>query len=107
MPDSPTVAIVSDGLWRRMFAADPGIVGRSVSINGQPVEIVGVLHAGFYLPFEMTAANRADILMPLPIDPAAPRNRRGGHYLLAFARLKDGVVGLGGLGGNGRDRRLA
>ena len=84
---SPTVALVSDGLWRRLFAADPAIVGRSVSINGQPVEIVGVLQPGFYLPFEMTAASRADIVVPLAMDAGAPRNRRGGHYLLAFARL--------------------
>ena len=92
MPDSPTVAILSNGLWRRMFAADPGIVGRPVSLNGQPVEIVGVLPPDFYLPFEMTAASRAEILTPLAMDPAAPRNRRGGHYLLAFARLEDGAT---------------
>jgi putative ABC transport system permease protein len=85
--DSANVAIVSNGLWRRMFGGDPGIVGRSLSINGEPVEIVGVLPAGFYLPFELTAASRADILLPLAMDAAAPRNRRGGHYLLAFARL--------------------
>ena len=92
MPDSPTVAILSNGLWRRMFAADPGIVGRPVSLNGQPVEIVGVLPPDFYLPFEMAAASRAEILTPLAMDPAAPRNRRGGHYLLSFARLEDGAT---------------
>jgi putative ABC transport system permease protein len=84
---SPDVALVSDGLWRRLFAADPAIVGRSVSIDGQRVEIVGVLQPDFYLPFEMAAASRSDIVVPLAMDAAAPRNRRGGHYLLSFARL--------------------
>jgi putative ABC transport system permease protein len=89
MPDSPNVAILGNGLWRRMFAADPDIIGRSVSLNGQPVEIVGVLQPDFFLPFEMAATSRSEVLTPLGMDPAAPRNRRGGHYLLTFARLKD------------------
>ncbi|MET0554263.1 MAG: ABC transporter permease [Vicinamibacteria bacterium] len=85
------VALVSDALWRRRFGADPAVVGRTVSVDGEPFEIVGVLPRGFRLPIEFRLANAAEIVVPLELDRAASRARRGGHFLQAVARLAPGA----------------
>src|SRR5262249_6657381 len=58
-PGGERVVIVSDGLWRRRFGADAGLIGRSVAINSASHTVVGVLPPGFqFLP-------AADVLVPL------------------------------------------
>jgi putative ABC transport system permease protein len=49
-PETMNVAIISDGLWKRRFASDPGIVGKKIQVNARPVTIVGVMPAGFEYP---------------------------------------------------------
>lgn len=46
-PGSPAVAVLSDAAWRRLFDADPSVIGTTTRIGGQPVEIVGVAPPGF------------------------------------------------------------
>ena len=50
------VAILSDGFWRRRFAAHSGIIGSMISVDGRPTQVVGVLSAGVVLPFEIGGA---------------------------------------------------
>jgi putative ABC transport system permease protein len=78
------VALLSDGLWRRRFGADPAIVGRTVALDSHAFEIVGVLPAGFWWP------SRPDVVVPLALDDH-DRGLRGAHFLDAVARLADGV----------------
>jgi putative ABC transport system permease protein len=78
------VVLVSDGLWRRRFGADPDIVGRSVAFDSRAFEIVGVLPARFWWP------TRPDVLVPLALDDH-DRTLRGAHFLEAIARLADGT----------------
>jgi putative ABC transport system permease protein len=89
---APAVAILTDGFWRRRFHANPAVVGSLVSINGVPTQIVGVSRAGVVLPLEIGTATAVDVVLPLTLNRAAPRNRRGGHYLRAFARLNPGAT---------------
>ena len=42
------VTVISDSLWRRMFGADPGIVGRTIDVNTVPLTVVGIADAGFH-----------------------------------------------------------
>ncbi|HEV2689646.1 MAG TPA: ABC transporter permease, partial [Bryobacteraceae bacterium] len=49
-PGRDLVVLLNDELWRRQFAADPGVIGRKISVNGQPYEIVGVLPSNFHFP---------------------------------------------------------
>jgi predicted permease len=85
------VAILSHGLWARRFDADPSVLGRTIHVNGEPFEIVGVTPAGSLLPSDFSGGGAAEMLVPLSLDRAAARNRRGGHYLRAVARLAPGA----------------
>jgi putative ABC transport system permease protein len=86
------VAILTEALWQRRFGGDPGVIGRSITVNGASFTVVGVMGAAFRLPTDFRAEQRAQILVPLTLDRAAPRLKRSGHYLWAVARLKPGVA---------------
>jgi hypothetical protein len=45
-----SVVIISHKLWRRRFGADPSLVGKRISLNGESREVIGVMPAGFKLP---------------------------------------------------------
>jgi predicted permease len=46
-PEAPLVVLLSDGYWRRRFGADPAIVSTTITVNGIPASVVGVMPAGF------------------------------------------------------------
>jgi putative ABC transport system permease protein len=76
--------VLSDGLWRRLFAADPGVVGRRILVNAEPTEVVGVMPRGLYAP------GTPDIWRPLSIAAAFAANRRA-HLFTVIGRLADGM----------------
>jgi putative ABC transport system permease protein len=80
------VVILSNGLWQRRFGAAPDIIGRQISVNGQPFTVVGVMPQGFEFP---RAA--AELWSPLAPDDDLKANRRA-HFLYTRARLKPGVT---------------
>src|SRR6266436_1262458 len=82
-PGGPHVAVISDGLWRRRFGADPTLVGRTVELSGDPYQIIGVLGPGF------KSDPPADIWLPLQAD---PNSTNQGHYLRAAARMRPEVT---------------
>jgi len=86
-PGSERVVVLTDGLWRRRFGADPGIVGATVSINGEAHTVVGVLPPGFAF------FRPVDLFKPIAFTPeqAAPENH-GFEFLGCVARLKPGVT---------------
>jgi putative ABC transport system permease protein len=83
--------LLTEGLWRRRYGADVNVTGRNVSLNGGPCVVAGVLPHHLRLPTDFRGVERAQVVMPLGLDPAAPRDRRGGHYLHAVGRLAPGV----------------
>ena len=64
---SPAVLLLSDGFWRRHFAADAGVVGRSLIVNGAAYTVAGVLAADFSLRF---LSGEPEIYVPYPLTPA-------------------------------------
>ena len=81
------VVILSYGLWQRRFGSDSYIVGRAITLQGQPFTVAGVMPAGFqFAPFWVT---KAELWVPLALGQRAPS--RGINSLRAFARLKPGV----------------
>ena len=83
-PNGAGAVIISDGLWRSRFGADPGILSRTLEINGRSRQIVGVMPAGFSFGTPET-----QLWMPLGFDPNAAFT--GGFSYDAVARLKPGV----------------
>jgi len=86
-PDGERVVVLSDGLWRRRFNADPSVAGRSIVINGAPYTIVGVMPADYRFP---AASPELWVALERQIKPEDMR-WRGSHYLTVIARLRDGV----------------
>ncbi len=82
-----SVVIISHGLWRRRFGADPSLVGKSISLNGESHLVIGVMPEGFKFPI---IAN-ADIWRP--IQPVlGPGCQRGCITIRVMARLKSGAT---------------
>ena len=83
-PGASETAILSDGYWQRRFGADPSVIGRTITIDGTPREVIGVMPARFTI-----GGNPADLILPLHIDLAAPPVD---FDYAALARLKPGVT---------------
>jgi len=87
-PGHERVVILSHGLWRRRFAGDSTVVGRSVTLDGQSHTVVGVAPAGFQFPDD-----EAEIWKPIAFtDIQSSENERGSRYLSVIARMKPGVT---------------
>ena len=81
----PLVALLSHRLWRQRFAGDSTIVGRSVTIDGRPHTVVGVMPPAFNFP------DRGDIWLPFVVAPSE-EERGNREYAGAIGRLKAGVT---------------
>jgi predicted permease len=94
-PGLPATAVLTDGMWTRRFGRDPHIVGKSILINGQAYEIVGVLPRGFSLPQEVLpllyGTEQAEVFLPLPLAPAAASLVRDHEDYNIMGKLKPGV----------------
>ena len=86
VPNARRVVVIGHGLWQRRFGGDASAVGRTITLSGDPHEIVGVLPEGF----RPIVSGAAEIWRPLRINTAAPA--RGAVVLRAIARLPDGVT---------------
>ncbi len=93
-PGGPTVAVLTDGMWARRFGRDPRMLGKSILINGQSYEIVGILPHGFSLPREvlplLDGTEQTEIFLPLPLAPAASQVRTNEDYNIV-GKLKPNV----------------
>lgn len=87
-PNAPKVVMISYQLWQRRYGEDPSMVGKTISLDGTPARIIGVLNKDFELP----TLDDADVLMPEAIDPASQRGANPGRVRWAFARLKPRVT---------------
>jgi predicted permease len=84
------VAVITDGLWRRRFGADPNLVGKNVSLNGESYQIVGVMPPDFQFGREVGMA--IEIWSPLSFTPQQlSMDNIGRENLFVLARLKPGV----------------
>ena len=87
--EAPLVAVMSNEFWRSRFGADPAVVGRTLSINGQPTTIVGITPPDFRIPLGHNMF-RADFWMPFRFTPQQLASRNS-NYLNTFGRLADGT----------------
>ncbi|HXI91915.1 MAG TPA: ABC transporter permease [Blastocatellia bacterium] len=81
-PGNNGVCVISFGFWQRRFAGDPNIIGNSLNLSSTPIEVVGVMPAGFSFP-----RPEIEIWIPLALNPT----RTAPYFLKAIARLAPGV----------------
>jgi putative ABC transport system permease protein len=79
------VAVLSHRLWKQSFGGDAGIVGKTIELDGEKYNVIGVMPQQFQFPLSGT-----DAWVPLSF-PADVSGQRGAHYLSVIGRLKDGV----------------
>jgi putative ABC transport system permease protein len=87
-PGANQVVVLSDRFWQRRFGGDPNVVGRKLQLDGESVQVVGVMPPGFDHPLLW---GTVDVWRPLAFTPEQRQNR-GNNYLRAFGRLKPGVT---------------
>ena len=85
--------VISDGLWRRSYGADPGVLGRSLRLDNDVYTIVGVLPPGFHHPGQ-TIAGDIDLWLPTGFraDPFPKPTRDARVIPVAIGRLKPGLT---------------
>ncbi|HEX2488360.1 MAG TPA: ABC transporter permease, partial [Blastocatellia bacterium] len=89
-PGQQHVAVLSYGLWRRRFGADPQLVGKKLTLNGASYTVVGVLPPQFFFP---TRIRDVELAVPLAPDADPLRGvRTSTNFLRALGRLKPGVT---------------
>lgn len=86
VPGAPRVVILSHGLWTRRFGADPQVIGRTLPINGESHEVIGVMPTGF----RPTLVTGAALWRPQRMNRVTPsRNAAINHTI---GRLRDGIT---------------
>jgi putative ABC transport system permease protein len=83
------VALLNETLWKRRFGGDPGVIGRSLSLNGEPYTVVGVLPSSVRLPAFGNWRDQVWVPLAFPAEEAAAR---GNHFLEIIGRMKPGVT---------------
>ncbi len=85
-PGAPLTALISEDLWRQRFASNPGILGTTIMLGGDPYTVIGVV--GRQFDFQ-DFGPAPQVFVPFQLD---PNSHDQGHYFQAAARLKDGVT---------------
>jgi putative ABC transport system permease protein len=78
-PGGDRVVIVSDGLWKRRFGGDPGLLGKELKLGGEPYTVIGIMRPGF----------NGDIWMPLRL---VANDQDQANPLVVIGRRKPGVI---------------
>ena len=87
-PNAPKVALVAYQLWQDRFGGDRSVVGRSISLDGQPAQIIGVLPRVFEFP---TLAH-TDLVVPQALDESIVQRHELGAVVRVFGRMKPGAT---------------
>ena len=92
-PGFAPLAVISDGLWRRAYGADPNVLGRTIRLDGDPTTIIGVLPRGFRHPGPTTSGD-VEVFGAggFSADPFPPPMRGTRVLVSGIGRLKPGVT---------------
>ena len=83
---APPVVILGEGVWQDRYGGDPRIIGRPVTVNDEPVTVIGVMPARFRFPMIDKA------WLPLAMAPQVRDRRRDARTLAVVGRLADGIT---------------
>ncbi len=87
--NAPGTVILEYGFWRRRFAGDPTIVGRTIILNNAPATVVGVLPPNFDFASVFAPGNEVEVVTPFPLT---PETANYGNTLFGLGRLRPGVA---------------
>jgi predicted permease len=95
-PGRPPVVILSHAFWRSRMGSDPGVLGHTLRLDGQPAVVVGVLPASFHFDYPtMGATEPVDLYAPYPVEVPASFERAAngeGVPVWVMGRLREGVA---------------
>ena len=83
-PGANRVVVISHELWQRRFGGASDLIGRSITLNGEPYNVVGIMPSDFRL------LTKTDVWTPLAFTPAEENDRQS-NYLIPIARRKPGI----------------
>ena len=86
-PGRDRIVVLSDALWRRKFGADPGVIGRPITIDGVDREVIGVMPPSFEFP-----SSNTELWTPLHMDPSNSFDFWSTGFIPLLARLRPGVT---------------
>src|SRR4029453_16793522 len=89
LPNGGHVVVLSEGFWKRRFGGDSTVVGRTLTLDGTPHVIVGVLGRFDSEDFQTSPEAAPDVWLPFQID---PNSTMQGSYFMVAGRLKPGVT---------------
>jgi putative ABC transport system permease protein len=94
MPGAPRVVIVSHRLWQRRFSGDPNLIGESITLDGEPFTVIGVMPPGFVIPSPWLRGEKMDLWMShhIPQVNKSQLSNRGSHLFLALGRMKERIT---------------
>ena len=91
VPNAPAVAVLSHGLWERRYGADPGIVGKTIEMDGEPLTIVGVMPTGFALHLPADAGVPPSLDAWVAWGGGYEESPRAFRVLTAVGRIRDSI----------------
>jgi predicted permease len=89
-PGRDHVLILSYGLWRQAFGANPAIVGKTVTLSGEAYDVIGVMPPSLHFP--EIFGWKAEYWVPINFEQPAWKKDRSSHWLWVMARIKPGVT---------------
>ena len=90
-PGGPKTAVISEEMWRNVFNSDPEILTRTISVNGQPRAVVGVMPRDFRFPESAGQDIQKGLWLPLQATPEM-QTERGESFFAIIGELKPGVT---------------
>ena len=94
LPGRNRIAIISHKLWQTQFGGDPKLLGRTVTLDQVPYEVVGILPAKFYMPGMLSGFDqtRAEVWTPLNVSPDQSPDALQDNMYMVYARLRPGTT---------------
>jgi putative ABC transport system permease protein len=90
-PGGPKTAVISEGLWRNVFSSDPEILNRTITVNGQPRAVVGVMPRDFRFPESVGQDIQKGLWLPLQATQEM-QSERGESFFVIIGELRPGVT---------------
>jgi predicted permease len=90
-PGGPPVVLLSEGLWRDKFHADPRILGKAVTLGNKPFTVIGVMPASFRFPEQLGLDLKKGVWLPLQPTPEMLKDR-GYQFFQVVGKLRPGAT---------------